>query len=173
MIDLKTPKGHFEINYLTFSHSILPNNNNMYCIFAKHIVLPYWKVLQIWVGKQKNVDYLTFLPSVHEKNWVSTSGNWITLRNLDFFYSPRLKAPKKIKRTMFFWYKQFWTKPWKKMDWSTSFFCNLSSKQQITPNLILGKEVYKALNCVPTYVKETPPGGQEIHSGSMFDNFLI
>ena len=84
-----------------------------------------------------------FTSSSLKKNWVSTSENWITLRNLDFFYSPRLKAPKKIKRTMFFWYKQFWTKPWKKMDWSTSFFCNLSSKQQITPNLILGKEVYK------------------------------
>jgi hypothetical protein len=84
---------------------------------------------------------------------MSASEKWITLWNLDFFYSPRRKVPKKIKRTMFFWYKQFWTKPWKKMDWSTSFFCNLSSKQQITPNLILGKEVYKALNCVPTYVR--------------------
>ena len=124
----------------------------MYCIFpvlAKNIVWPYRKILQIWVLRQVRK---TFLPPVHQKK----RGAYVWKLN-DFtkpwlFYSPRLKAPKKIKRTMFFWYKQFWTKPWKKMDWSTSFFCNLSSKQQITPNLILGKEVYKALNCISMVV---------------------
>ena len=144
MVDLKTPKGHFEINWplVTQFHQI--KLHNMYCIFpvrAKNIVWPYWKVLQIWAGKQKMLLSWHFYLQFTKKNWVSTSENWITLRNLDFFYSPRLKAPKKIKRTMFFWYKQFWTKPWKKMDWSTSFFCNLSSKQQIIPNLILGTVV--------------------------------
>ena len=150
MVDLKTPKGHFEINWplVTQFHQIKIICMN--CIFpvrAKNIVWPYRTLLQIWVGKQKMLlcwhFYLQFTKNnVHVWKLNNFTKPWL-------FYSPRLKAPKKIKRTMFFWYKQFWTKPWKKMDWSTSFFCNLSSKQQITPNLILGKEVYKALNCVP------------------------
>ena len=149
MVDLKTPKGHFEINWplVTQFHQIKIICTAFFQSEQKILYGCIEKVLQIWAGKQKMLLSWHFYLQFTKNNWVSTSENWITLRNLDFFYSPRLKAPKKIKRTMFFWYKQFWTKPWKKMDWSTSFFCNLSSKQQITPNLILGKEVYKALNC--------------------------
>ena len=132
MVDFKTPKGHFEINWPLVS--ILPNKNNMYCIFpvrAKNIVWPYWKVLQIWVGKQKMLlSWHFYLQFTKKTVVVSTSENLITLRNLDFFTAPGSKPQRRSGGPCFFDTNSFGQSHEKRWTGQRAFFATYQANNR-------------------------------------------
>ena len=103
MVDLKTPKGHFEINWplVTQFHQIKIICTAFFQSEQKILYGCIEKVLQIWAGKQKMLLSWHFYLQFTKNNWVSTSENWITLRNLDFFTAPGSKPQRRSRGPCF------------------------------------------------------------------------